>query len=124
MLCIATMWIISLHALAVENIQPYVLKIAYNSVISPTPTLYYRQSSQNVSCDCLSVKRDVSLANPPRYTWYCMLDTLYSKPVAVEQKYDWGGGGGGGGGGAGVRGCETADYPRKVSACEGQKLGG
>ena len=118
MLCIATMWIISLHALAVENIQPYVLKIAYSSVISPTPTLYYRQSSQNVSCDCLSVKRDVSLANPPRYTWYCMLDTLYSKPVAVEQKYDWEGGG------AGVRGCETADYPHKVSACEGQKLGG
>ena len=27
-------------------------------------------------------------------------------------------------GGADVRGCETANYPRKVSACEGQILGG
>ena len=26
--------------------------------------------------------------------------------------------------GAGVRGWEAADYPRKVSACEGQELGG
>ena len=32
--------------------------------------------------------------------------------------------GGGGGGAAGVRGCDAADYPRKASACEGQKLGG
>ena len=28
------------------------------------------------------------------------------------------------GGGAGMRGCEAADYPHKVSACEGYKLGG
>ena len=26
--------------------------------------------------------------------------------------------------GAGMRGCEAADYPRKASACKGQKLGG
>ena len=26
--------------------------------------------------------------------------------------------------GAGMRGCETADYPSEASTCEGQKLGG
>ena len=38
-----------------------------------------------------------------------------ARAVAAEQKYDRG---------AGVRGCEAANYPRKASACKGQKLGG
>ena len=43
-----------------------------------------------------------------------MLD--YVTDTEVAEQYDWGG--------ASMRGCEAADYPGEVSACEGQKLGG
>jgi len=44
------------------------------------------------------------------------MDTIIAKLLMwMYPYYDWG---------AGARGCEAADYPHEVSACEGQELGG
>lgn len=54
----------------------------------------------------------------PVILWLLVISGLQSAHAeAAEQIYLRGGG-------AGVRGCKTADYPRKASVSEGQELGG